>query len=98
MKDKHNNNSKGQYMTQGERQVDVQDSPAFIRLESKVDRLTTEVREYKMLVDKNFVTRTEFEVFKASTLPNNKLIGEIIKYIVIGVVGAGLALVIKQGV
>lgn len=74
----------------------VQDSPAFIRLESKVDSLTSEVREYKLLVDKHFVTRTEFEVFKATVSPNNKLVSEIIKYIIIFIIGAGLTLLITQ--
>lgn len=85
-------------MTQEGSKDKVQDNPAFIRLEAKVDGLTTEVREYKMLVDKNFVTRTEFEVFKATTLPNNKLVSEVIKYVIIAVLAAGLTLVLRNGV
>lgn len=75
--------------------INVQDSPAFIRLEGKVDNLTSEIREYKLLVEKHFVTRTEFEVFKATISPNNHLISDIIKYVIIFIIGAGLALLLK---
>lgn len=84
--------------TSEERQNMVQDNPAFIRLEAKVDGLISEVREYKIGNDKSYVTRTEFEVFKATQTPTTKLVGDIVKYIVIAIVAAGLALLLRNSV
>lgn len=73
----------------------VQDNPAFIRLEAKVDGLISEVRDYKVTNDKTYVTRTEFEVFKATQTPTTKMVTDIIRYIIIAIVAAGLALVLN---
>jgi hypothetical protein len=74
----------------------VADNPAFIRLEAKVDGLISEVREYKSNNDKTYVTRTEFEVFKATQTPTTKLVADVVKYIIIFIVGAGLSLLVLQ--
>lgn len=74
----------------------VQDNPAFIRLEGKVDSLICEVRDYKLVSDKNYVCRTEFEVFKATMSPTNKLVSDVIKYIILAIVAAGLMLIIAK--
>lgn len=80
--------------TSEERQNMVQDNPAFIRLEAKVDGLISEVREYKIGNDKSYVTRTEFEVFKATQTPTTKLVADVVKYVIMFIVGAGLSLII----
>lgn len=74
----------------------MQDNPAFIRLEGKVDNLICAVQEYKVQVDKGYVSRTEFEVFKATINPTSKLINEIIKYVLLAVVAAGIALIFSK--
>ena len=76
----------------------VQDNPAFIRLEAKVDALTSEVREYKIGNDKSYVTRTEFEVFKATQTPTTKLVADVVKYIILFLIGAGLSLIVATNI
>lgn len=76
----------------------VQDNPAFIRLEAKVDGLISEVREYKTTNDKTYVTRTEFEVFKATQTPTTKLVADVVKYIILFLIGAGLSLIVATNI
>lgn len=76
----------------------VQDNPAFIRLEAKVDGLISEVRDYKVTNDKTYVTRVEFEVFKATQTPTTKLVADVVKYIILFMVGAGLSLLVASNI